>query len=294
MKYLQLQYFCTIAKHESYTKAAAELLIAQPSLSRSMRLLEEELGVVLFQKTGRKIILSPEGRAFYEKVAAGLALIEKGVAELKENVNTQVCSLSILVLAASTYMQQFYIHFVQKHPDIKLCFLRQNWDNVYCHNNFDVCIAADPIQFDDCSSIVLREERLNLAVLKKNPISEKEKVSLQELESQPFIMYQEGYPIRRLTENILNQAGIHPKSLFECDNNTSFCSMISAGVGVALVPEYTMPLLNNPSIVRIPVLDKNCKRRVLLLYRKNPSNAKSINAFKNECIAYFQSAHLHI
>ena len=73
MELLQLRYFCTVAHYQSVTRAAAELMISQPALSKSLRNLETELGVKLFDRTGRGIQLNSTGNYFYREVVSALS-----------------------------------------------------------------------------------------------------------------------------------------------------------------------------------------------------------------------------
>src|SRR5690606_25174153 len=84
MELLQLNYFLTVAKHEHMTKAAQELRIAQPALSRTIQRLEEDLGVPLFDRKGRQICLNSFGKAFEAKVKAALHLLEEGRREIED------------------------------------------------------------------------------------------------------------------------------------------------------------------------------------------------------------------
>ncbi|UUZ91478.1 LysR family transcriptional regulator [Paenibacillus sp. P25] len=84
MESLQLKYFLTVARLEHMTKAAQELHIAQPALSKTISRLEEDLGTPLFDRDGRQIRLNPFGRAFLKKAKAALELLEEGRREVAD------------------------------------------------------------------------------------------------------------------------------------------------------------------------------------------------------------------
>lgn len=84
MNLAHLYYFCKLAELQHYTKAAKELYITQPSLSGAISSLEAELGIALFEKSGRNVVLTKYGKEFYDTVSVALRTLDKGVAKAKE------------------------------------------------------------------------------------------------------------------------------------------------------------------------------------------------------------------
>ena len=88
MELLQLRYFCVVAKHQNVTKAAAELMISQPSLSKTLKALEREVGQALFERRGKYIRLNRQGEIFYENISKSLMLLDDTVQALSETSHT--------------------------------------------------------------------------------------------------------------------------------------------------------------------------------------------------------------
>ena len=108
MELLQLRYFCMVAKYQNMTKAAAELMISQPALSKTISALEKEIGTPLFERRSRSIYLNRAGELFYQKVDQSIKELDDTVRELS---NEPFGHIKLLVLAASTYMPKLYIAF---------------------------------------------------------------------------------------------------------------------------------------------------------------------------------------
>ena len=107
MELLQLRYFCVVAKHQNMTKAAAELMISQPALSKTIASLEKELGTPLFVRRNRSIFLNRAGEILYQKIDQSINLIDDTVSEIRELSNEPFGNVRLLVLSASSYMPGF-------------------------------------------------------------------------------------------------------------------------------------------------------------------------------------------
>ena len=115
-----MEYFLAVAQEKNFTRAAARLNITQQTLSAHIGALEKELGTPLFDRRNRSIFLNRAGEIFYQKIDQGINLIDDTVSEVGELSNEPFGNIKLLVLAASSYMPEFYIAFHQRYPYIKL------------------------------------------------------------------------------------------------------------------------------------------------------------------------------
>ena len=97
MELLQLRYFCEVVKWGNVTRAAKENYISQPALSKTIRNLEDELGVKLFERVKNRVELNEYGRAFYDKVSRGLQMIDSGVEGLKLAPDSERGEITLIV-----------------------------------------------------------------------------------------------------------------------------------------------------------------------------------------------------
>ena len=118
----QLRYFRVLAKTEHYTKAADALAISQPSLSRAIALLEEELGVLLFTRRGRNVVLTDAGRTFLRYVEAGLDTLEAGTAVMRDlRTGAERVSIGSITPVVNTYLPKMLADF-RTDAGSKACF----------------------------------------------------------------------------------------------------------------------------------------------------------------------------
>lgn len=161
MELLQLRYFCEVARRESVTKVAEELHVSQPSLSKTIKNLEQELGVVLFDRVKKRIVLNEQGKEFYDKVSKGLNLIDSAVDGLSVTPDSENGTISLIVKAGQCFFPPMYDLFC--HSSIRWprrctsCRWRSlSW--LSTSTSFITCCAASrwcplPDRWRSCASV---------------------------------------------------------------------------------------------------------------------------------------------
>ena len=287
MELLQLRYFCVVAKHQNMTKAAAELMISQPALSKTIASLEKELGTPLFVRRNRSIFLNRAGEILYQKIDQSINLIDDTVSEIRELSNEPFGNVRLLVLSASSYMPGFYIAFHQRYPFIKLQLSNYiRYEHMFMYD-CDFCITADagftPLA-GNCVVPILTE-RFVLAVQKQHPLAGRGSIHLKEAAPYPFVASNR----REDLEFYCLKAGFRPNIIAECDNGTTYEAFLRGGVGISVVPEITLGSVLPEDIVCIPLTYPVIERTISLTYdsRRRMSNAGQL--FFQFCMEYFQA-----
>ena len=287
MELLQLRYFCVVAKHQNMTKAAAELMISQPALSKTISSLEKELGTPLFVRRNRSIFLNRAGEILYQKIDQSINLIDDTVSEIRELSNEPFGNVRLLVLSASSYMPGFYIAFHQRYPFIKLQLSNYiRYEHMFMYD-CDFCITADagftPLA-GNCVVPILTE-RFVLAVQKQHPLAGRGSIHLKEAAPYPFVASNR----REDLEFYCLKAGFRPNIIAECDNGTTYEAFLRGGVGISVVPEITLGSVLPEDIVCIPLTYPVIERTISLTYdsRRRMSNAGQL--FLQFCMEYFQA-----
>ena len=287
MELLQLRYFCVVAKHQNMTKAAAELMISQPALSKTIASLEKELGTPLFVRRNRSIFLNRAGEILYQKIDQSINLIDDTVSEIRELSNEPFGNVRLLVLSASSYMPGFYIAFHQRYPFIKLQLSNYiRYEHMFMYD-CDFCITADagftPLA-GNCVVPILTE-RFVLAVQKQHPLAGRGSIHLKEAAPSPFVASNR----REDLEFYCLKAGFRPNIIAECDNGTTYEAFLRGGVGISVVPEITLGSVLPEDIVCIPLTYPVIERTISLTYdsRRRMSNAGQL--FLQFCMEYFQA-----
>ena len=125
MDLTKLKYFYTVAKYEHVTKASEELHLAQPALTKSMRLLEEDLGVPLFYRSGRNIALTEYGKLLKSRLASVFDTLDSTKEEIERMKTESKVTVKLNVLAASIVIMEAVIKYKNKYPDVVFNFLQR-------------------------------------------------------------------------------------------------------------------------------------------------------------------------
>ena len=239
----QLQHFVVLADESHFTRAARRVNIVQSALSSSIRSLEAELGTDLFERSTRRVKMTPAGRALYEKARTVLA----SAREAREAV-AAVLGLKrrLLVIGAVQSLGAFVDlpgllgAFHAAHPDIDI-HLRQDSSTALVQKiaDGDVDLALLPVFAapDDIVVTKIACEALVVACAASHPLAGRGDVTLERLAREPFVDFQPDWGTRPLVDSAFRQAGIERRIAFEVGDLGTLLDLTSRGLGLALVPE---------------------------------------------------------
>lgn len=260
MDTLHLHYFRTVAKCQHMTKAAEELHIAQPALSKTIARLEEELGIPLFDRQGRNIRLNTFGKAFLLKVETALNALEDGRKEIEALSGLHSGSVHLAVTSVELLSKPL-IDFLSQYPetDFRLTQTSINeMEDLLQNGDVDICLTALTTQIAGVCSSPVFEEEVYLAVPPNHRYSDRQSISLAEAAAEPFIGYNEGQFYQPLNDMFFEEARIHPKYICRVNEPSAIASLVRAGIGVALVGECGRS--SDSPLTLLKINDHNTKR----------------------------------
>ena len=234
MELYQLKYFLMAAKYENISKAAQELRTSQPSVSRAIHALEEELGIELLLRSRRNVSLTYEGQLFQEKlipVLQELDTIEKDMIE-SERSRKEVIRLNML--SAATILPGVIREFKKQNPNVYFKIMERKEGT-----QWDFCVRSSLPDVAYNSAEKLLEERVLLAVSKGGNLADKDVVTLAELKKVPYIILREGTNMRAMSDKFFHEIGFVPDTEYECDTLYLLRNMVREGLGVAIWPEIS-------------------------------------------------------
>ena len=265
MELNQLQYFRTMAHVHHFTKAAKEASISQSALSRSIAKLEDELGVQLFDRTKRDACLTRQGRIFLPHVERALEELETAREELSDRDDEEegVITLSFPHSLAGHFLPTLLGQFHREHP-------RMNQHNSaylakqLADGTTDLCFCSTIMTTDRVVWNYLWSEELFLVVPKNHPFADRESLTLKDVEKEPLIAMKPSHSLRLLSDQLFETAGSHPQIIFEGNDIHTLAGLVSAGLGVSLIPRLLDTTELN--IVFIPVSFPLCRRSIGLAW----------------------------
>lgn len=284
MELSQIYYFLNVAKTEHMTRSAEELHIAQPSLTKSIHKLEDELGVPLFVQRGRNIVLTEYGRYLSERLTPIAASLDSVKDEIHALARIEERTVRINVLAASTLVTEAIILYQKDHPDIHFKLTQEDESRSF---DVQVTTAAEPTASRLCSRSRAIEEQIFLAVPLNSEYSERRSLSLCEVKDQGFVSLIGSKKLRAICDGFCRDAGFEPKIIFESDNPVAVRNMIAANIGIGFWPEISWGTKYRNDIKLVGVLEPECKRDIIIQQYSNKAQEGTVSDFFDFLYGYF-------
>ena len=248
MQLHQLAYALAVAEEESFTRAADRLHLAQPSLSRQVRLLEQELGVVLFNRgpgQGR-VTLTPDGSALLPFLQRVLADIEATGAEARALSGMVRGHLAVGATPSliTSVLAPALVAFHASHPGIDLSVVEAGSHQLVpqvASGEVDLALVVLPVTEPMVTTTPLFHDPLVLAVAPDHPFARKRRVQVRDLDGLDLVMFREGYDLRAVTLDACREAAVEPHLVSEGGEMAGVLSFVAAGLGAAVVPAIALP-----------------------------------------------------
>ena len=242
----QLGVFEAVARLSSFTKAADELHLAQPTVSAQIKKLADNLQIPLFEQIGKRIYLTPAGENLYK----GCQLLFTTLSDIEESLSDlRGLEHGRLRLAVSTtgkyFVPRLLAEFVKLHPAIEVSLqihnrntlidrLSRNEDDLYVFSNppNDFEIVTQPI-LPNPMVVFARED---------HPLAHEKKISIEQLKNEKFIMREPGSGTRMVAYEAFDHHGLEPRVQMELSTNEAIKQAILAGLGISILSQYTLGL----------------------------------------------------
>lgn len=280
--------FYTVAKRGSLTKAAEELYISQPAVSQSIRQLENQLGVSLFNRTHRGMELSEQGgKVIFNKVEQALKLFTE--AENKLQRLSSSATGTIRVAATPNVFEYFLTDkialFHTKYPDVKIELITSISASVYTalkENKCDVAFVHLPVDVDQDIAVYGDVMRItDVFITNKDHLDLTEKViPLAQLQDYTLIMTDEKTTGRKLLDEFLSSVGIELKPSIEIGDFALMKRLVTSGMGIGVIPrEYAKRRLKEKILYEIKTDPPLPARSVGMLMAKNAKISYALRMF---------------
>lgn len=262
-----LRQFLVVARLEHLSRAADELHIAQPSLSRTIARLESELGTPLFDRSGR-LRLNDAGRLFRDHVERALGELEAGRRAVAEATSE---GMGTVRLASETFLTLTgpLAAYKRAHPSVEIELhwsLAEDMARRLRAQDVDLCVASQPIHAEGLESMRLFDEAVGVGIPLDHPLAGRASVSIDELAGQSFVTARKGHWLRRLLDRLFAARGLTPRIVCESDEHSAIAHLISAGLGVGLIPGFARRGDPRAPVAWIAVDSPDCRRTVTLYW----------------------------
>lgn len=271
----QIRYFRQVALELSFTRAAEALHMAQPPLSRQIKSLEEEIGVVLLDRNGRNIRLTEAGHYFLDQtelLAQKLAEIVRATQRIGRREKRRF-GLGFVPSVLYGYMPTFIRQLRELDRSVELSLSEmitlQQFEALKT-GRIDLGIGRIKLADPEIERIVLWQEELVIALPKKHPFSRRKSIKLADVASEPLILYPAN-PRPSYADHVLDMfrsKNLAPADTMEVNELQTALGLVAAGMGLAIVPTSAKSLFSDDVYYR-PFFEQGITSPILLSWRKN-------------------------
>lgn len=292
-----LQCFVTLVKTKSFTRTAEDLCLTQPTISKMLQQLEQQLRVQLFVKPehGRKrqVELTEIGQRVYQH-AVGLLQAEQNIfleIENYQQLKTGTLKLGVPPLGSQLLTTALF-DYHQQWPDIELSFLEvgsKGIEQALLNNELDVGVLLQPFDRQTFNSIELCDYPLMVLLRRDAAWSTRKKINLEELQHQSFLMFPENFSLNSIILDACQQYGFYPSIACRTSQWNLLADMVLQRMGIALLPRYYTDMLDPNLFAAIPLEKPNIQWHLVMAWKQNLPISPAVQAWLEVIRQHFQT-----
>ncbi|MFI9081629.1 LysR family transcriptional regulator [Streptomyces sioyaensis] len=278
----RLAQFTAVARAEHVTRAAAELGVAQPTLSRTIARLEADLGVQLFARHGRSVRLTSAGRSLLLHAERSLVHAERGGTAVTESADPHTGRIAFgfpHTLGPST-VPNLLREFSEHHPHLRFQLMQDYGAALLARlrtGELDLTLISPPPHEPDVITQRVHRQRLRLVLPAGHLLAGRAQIRLEEVRDHAFVCLPPGYGLRQITDRLCAEAGFAPRITFEGEEVETLRGLVAVGLGVALLPAPAAP---RPGVVELPVTGADAVRDLALIWMGDHHQTPPVAAFR--------------
>jgi LysR family hydrogen peroxide-inducible transcriptional activator len=288
MTITQLQYVLAVAEYKNFTLAAEKSFVTQPTLSMQIQKVEEELGILIFDRSKKPIQLTDIG----QKIVNQAKNIVNESGRIKDIVDQEKgfiggeFRLGIIPTVMPTLLPMFLNNFIKKYPKVKLLIEELNTQEIITRLNnghLDAAIAATPLEEEKIKEIVLFYEPFVAYIPENNSNFGKEEIEIDDLNPDEVLLLRDGHCFRDGVVNICNISSAHStKFQIESGSFETLIKLADEGLGTTLLPYlHTMDLKEKDKAKLKHFKDPKPSREVSLIFPKSELKMHIIEALRS-------------
>jgi LysR family transcriptional regulator, hydrogen peroxide-inducible genes activator len=277
-----LEYLVAVAEHRHFGHAAEACHVSQPTLSMQIKKLERDLGVELFERTPRQVLLTAAGEAIVEHARAALREADtiRHLARLTNDPESGSVQIGIFPTLGPYLLPHVVPAIRERFPSLELLLVEEKTEVVLERlraGNLDAGLLAQPVHDERFDSIDLFDEDFVLAVPKGHPIArDGGRISTDVLAGERLLLLEDGHCLREQALSVCRLAGADERTGFRATSLETLRQMVAAGVGITLLPELAVrppaPISDAVELVRFA--EPVPSRRIAMFWRRtNPYRA---------------------
>ena len=289
MTITQLQYVLAVAEHKNFTLAAEKCFVTQPTLSMQIQKIEEELNVLIFDRSKKPIQLTAIGLKIVNqaKNIVNEAGKIKDIVEYQKGFIGGEFRLGIIPTITPTLLPMFLNNFIKKYPKVNLIIEELNTDEIILrlkNGHLDAAIAATPLEDEKIKEIVLYYEPFVAYIPSDHIASQKKEIEISDLNPDDILLLQDGHCFRDSILNLCKNQNIATRNTFQLESGSfeTLIKLADEGLGTTLLPYlHTLDLKEKDILKLRHFKEPKTAREVSLIYPKSELKIHIIDALRN-------------
>lgn len=272
-----LKYFVALSQTQNYTKTAKSLHITQPSLTKAIHSLEDELKVQLFEKHGRTMQLTAAGRFFANSASMSLSSLDQSIAEVKNyNQPKTVINLASIRSMDIKWTPDLAHRFLDHENNASVNFkfhigtgLSPEILRGIRNKKYDVAFCSKLNEYDDIDFFPVAEQKLVCITPIDHPLANRSSIGLKKTLEYPQVTFTESSELYSILNKLFDDVGGHPFSMYSAEEEQSIAGLVASDFGIAVVPNIT--ILQSMPVKIIPLSDPEWHRIIYMATIKQNS-----------------------
>ncbi|MBN68881.1 MAG: hyalin [Gimesia sp.] len=285
----QLRYFLRVAERGNFTRAAEELNISQPALSRSIQKLEEELGQPVFERKTRSVALTDAGTLLQSRAQQILALIEDTKAEISDDGRSGQIRIGAIPTIAPFFLPNLLRQFSTEFPAASIIVQEDTTDHLLkrcTQGEIDLAILALPVPAKYLEIEELFQEELLLVLPPDHPLVNKPQIRLNDIKSLPFVLLDEAHCLSDNIVSFCRQRSFHPVAVEQTSQLAMVQELVSLSHGISMVPQMARKLDQSDRRVYRSMSGTRPVRKIAMVWNPYRFQSRLLQAFQERLRTY--------
>lgn len=293
MEFRQLEYFAAVCKEMHFTRAAENLCTTQSNLSQQIKFLENELGMPLFDRIGKRIALTDAGQILLDQcylIFERIDYIKGAITDLKRMEGGRL-DIGILPGDGDLLFDTLLINFHRTYP--KLSIRVTETVDVYeqvVNGTRDLGVTIVPPNPDDRIAVIpLFHEEFALAIRSDHPLAKSKAIPFEQLQQLKMVMFGPEHQITKVIHSCCQEKGIVIDNSIVTSTLSTLLSLVEQGIGASILPRLLLDYLKRDNISAITLLNPTPSQNICIIYRTDKFMGQAAKIFIDELQSFIQS-----
>ena len=285
MEFDQLRNFLKIAERQNFTRAAEDIGLSQPALSRSIARLEEELGQPVFERQTRRVVLTDAGRLLHARAQQVITLVDDTKTEIADDGQTGHVRLAAIPTIAPFFLPEPLRRFACRHPHAVVTVQEGTTETLLARlaqGEIDLAVVALPIAAKYVEVEALFEEELLLVLPAGHPLDRKRRITLADVDPLPFVLLDEAHCLSETIVSFCRQRSLVPLSVERTSQLATVQELVALGHGVSMIPAMARRLDESKRRVYRSLDGQRPTRKIAMVWNPYRFQSRLVDAFRRE------------